>query len=408
MIHQNHTITELVDGLMLHMADLGYTQNTRERYLAYYRVFIKYTNKQEISEFTLELGKKFLWEHHGYVWQDGKKQTISENYLRRHIEILYEFQTHGRIITKRHRIRTYEIGTYSNVLEAYLGYLRDCGLCERTIETKRHTLLYLFEHLIKQGINDLSLVSSKDIYDFLCSKMYFSIATKECYQYTIRALLKYLADKGLCRKELSGLFEVISVRSKNAYPSYFTPDAIAQILEVVDVSTITGKRDYAILLLAAELGLRIGDIRRLKISEINFAKRHIRLTQQKSYTNIDLPISGELVTAMADYLKNARPESKNEEVFLANRAPRGDIIDAHFLYGMLQKYIGIAGIEIPDRQKHGMHALRSSLASNMLRNGISMPVISNVLGHKYSDTANHYLKIDVAGLRRIALEVPTL
>jgi len=63
IMHQNQTIKELVDGLILHMAELGYTQNTRERYLAYYRVFIKYTNKQGICEFTLELGKRFLWEH---------------------------------------------------------------------------------------------------------------------------------------------------------------------------------------------------------------------------------------------------------------------------------------------------------------------------------------------------------
>jgi site-specific recombinase XerD len=75
---------------------------------------------------------------------------------------------------------------------------------------------------------------------------------------------------------------------------------------------------------------------------------------------------------------------------------------------MLQKYLSKAEIKTVDGQKHGLHSLRSSLASNLLQDGVPIPVISNILGHKYADTTSLYLKIDLPGLRRASLEVPAL
>ena len=80
--------------------------------------------------------------------------------------------------------------------------------------------------------------------------------------------------------------------------------------------------------------------------------------------------------------------------------------DHRNFYELLQKYFKLTGITFKEEQKHGLHSMRSSLASNMLRSEIPIPVISNVLGHRYTDTTGIYIKIDLEGLRKVALEVP--
>ena len=403
------SLEKLVQGLLSHMESIGYTESTRERYAAYYRVFLKYAAKNGISDFSEEIGRRFLCEHHGLDTNGYGKHSIADNYLLRHMRILHEYQQFGRTVTKKRKTKPdHEIGRFADIMEDYLCHLRDCGVRESTLRGKRHILLHLFGFLIKSRLTDMRSVGSQDILGFLHSRTHFSVSTKENYQYQLRALIKYLSENSLCRPELADLFDVISVHSKNAYPSYFPPGDIAKILDAVDVSTPIGKRDYAMLLLAAELGLRKSDIFSLKTAAIDFRRRIIYLTQVKTEGVVSLPMSEELVVALLDYYKNARPSGDCKEFFLSAQAPRGNIVNGHFLYGILQKHIKAAGVEVPMGQKHGPHSLRSSLASNMLGCGTSAKVISDVLGHRLPGTAVYYVKIDIDGLRKVALEVPML
>ena len=95
------TIEELVTGLMNHLETIGFKKSTRERFLAYYKVFIKYSKRKEIFHFSLDFGKQFLKEHHNHEWTDFEKLTIDQNYLQRHIWMLYEFQQYGEIRRKK-------------------------------------------------------------------------------------------------------------------------------------------------------------------------------------------------------------------------------------------------------------------------------------------------------------------
>ena len=88
----NLSLGDLVDGLMEHLKSIGYKKSTRERYLAYYKVFIKYCKKKEVFYFSLNLGKQFLLEHHKHQWVDFEKLTMYQNYLQKHIWMLHEFQ----------------------------------------------------------------------------------------------------------------------------------------------------------------------------------------------------------------------------------------------------------------------------------------------------------------------------
>lgn len=403
--HEELKLPELVEKFMLHLEEKGYALSTRSRLWAYYRLLLKYAKKNNIQNYSLEVGKTFLLEHHSHHWVTTDKLSIAQNYLQRHITILSEFQTHGEIVSRKRMKRIYSISHFEDVIYGYLEYERSLGLKESTIASKKHCLNQLFEYWELAGIRSTKDISSESVYGFLESRTYFSVTTKECYQYILRDLIQYLHKHQVCKPELLKLFPIISLHSKNAYPSYFTPKDISQILRCVDTNTVTGKRDYLILLLAAQLGMRVSDICALKIDNINFRKRLIKYVQVKTGDSVNLPMTDELFYAMIDYLKDARPECNFNEVFVKKRAPAEPFRYRNF-YVMLQKYLNAAEIKISNGQKHGLHSLRSSLASNMLRDGVSISVISNVLGHRYCDTTSSYLKIDIPGLRKAALEVP--
>jgi len=403
--NQNLKLPELVEKLMFYLEEKGYSSCTCDRLRAYYRLLLKFTKKHDIQYFNLEVGKTFLLKHHGHHWVTTDKLSVAQNYLQRHIMMLFEFQTYGEIVSKKRVKRIYSISYFENVINGYLEYKRVFGLKKSTIAGIKHCLNLIFEYWESAGLKDPKDITPKSIYDFLEARTYYSVTTKERYQYLLRDLIKYLHKNSLCRPELLKLFPIISVHSKNAYPSYFAPEEISRVLQCVDTDTSTGKRDYLILLLAAQLGMRASDIRALKIKNINFRKRLIEYNQIKTRDAVSLPMTDELFFALIDYLKNVRPICNFNEVFIRIKAPIEPYGSTKF-YSMVQKYLNAAGINISNGQKHGIHSLRSSLASNMLRDGVSIPVISNILGHRYSDTTNDYLKIDITGLRKAALEVP--
>lgn len=403
--NQNLKLPELIEKLMIHLEDKGYRSSTCDSLRAYYRLLLKFTKKHDIQYFDMEVGKTFLLKHHGHHWVTTDKLSSAQNFLQRHIMMLFEFQKYGEIVSKKRVKRIYSISHFENVINGYLEYKRLSGLRKSSIFSIKHCLNQIFEYWESAGLKNPKDITPKSVYNFLESRTYYSVTTKERYQYILRDLIKYLHENNLCKSELLKLFPIISVHSKNAYPSYFTPQEISRVLQCVNTDTSTGKRDYLVLLLAAQLGMRVGDICALKIENLNFKKRLIEYTQVKTGDTVSLPMADELFFALIDYLKNVRPKCGFKEVLVRMIAPIEPYGSGAF-YNMVQKYLKAADINISHGQKHGMHSLRSSLASNMLRDGVSIPVISNVLGHRYSDTTNDYLKIDIAGLKKAALEVP--
>lgn len=224
--------------------------------------------------------------------------------------------------------------------------------------------------------------------------------------YDLRDSLRFLVAEGIGDPKLAHLFPVISVHTTNPVPSVYSAEEIGRILSCVQRDSDIGKRDHAILLLAARLGMRAGDIRRLRIDQIHWNQDRIEYVQQKTQNPLVLPLLKDVKLALLDYLKNGRPKSDLPQVFLTTKAPytNGSEVDSY--YRVLKKYAQRAGVEEKMGRKRGLHALRHSLASNLLTQNTPMPVITGILGHTGPDTTRKYLKIDLNHLRCIALEVP--
>lgn len=203
------------------------------------------------------------------------------------------------------------------------------------------------------------------------------------------------------------IFPKVQKVERSILPSYYTIEEINKILEQVDRKTKKGKRDFAIMLLAIVYGLRNSDIVHLKYSNILWNQDKIELLQYKTKKLLELPLTNNVKYAILDYLKNARPNIESPYIFLPTKPPYNFVNNEKYstLYRSIETYIKKANIDINGR-KRGLHTLRHSLASNMLKNNIEISTISSVLGHSSVDVTNNYLSIDIEQLRKLSLEVP--
>jgi integrase len=175
------------------------------------------------------------------------------------------------------------------------------------------------------------------------------------------------------------------------------------LLDSIDVSSHAGKRDYLVCLLVSQLGLRASDVSNLKFSNIHWDKETIELFQIKTKELLVLPLLENLKFAILDYWKNARVETNSEYILLTQSKPHRKLCNS-YLASLVTGRLKNAGISIQGR-KHGCHAMRHSLARNLLSGNEGLPTITGILGHKNSNTTRKYLGIDTKGLRKISLEV---
>lgn len=193
--------------------------------------------------------------------------------------------------------------------------------------------------------------------------------------------------------------------TRNAFiPPSWKKENVIKLLNAVDRGSPLGKRDYALLLLVVRLGLRASDIRNLRLNDIDWNRKKIVIIQIKTRQTLELPILDDVGWALIDYLKNGRPKTKTNAVFVNHKAPYGGFKETNGMQRILWKYMGFAGLQIPKNEHCGLHSLRSTLARTMLENDAPLPVISEVLGHESIQTTSIYLKINLAALRKCAID----
>ncbi len=156
--------------------------------------------------------------------------------------------------------------------------------------------------------------------------------------------------------------------------------------------------------MVTRLGLRVSDIRSLRLKDINWVRKTIHIIMKKTGQPLELPLLEDIGWAVIDYLKNGRPSTRCDRLFVRHRPPFSAFGEQESLHKELHRYMVKAGLDMALPGHHGMHSLRSTLAKNMLDSGAPLPVISETLGHQNINTTAIYLKIDLEGLRRCALD----
>jgi integrase len=221
---------------------------------------------------------------------------------------------------------------------------------------------------------------------------------------TIRFFLRFLFEERITQTDLSAILQHYKWIKREKLPSVYTRKEVLQIESSIHREDATGKRNYAMILLASRLGVRASDIAHLTFGNIDWENSTIKLSQFKTGKVIELPLLVDVGEAIIDYLKYGRKKSESPRVFLYTRAPFTAMTNAA-VAGALGRTVDESGVDTAGR-KHGAHAMRHSLASRFLENQEPMPIISEALGHQSTTTTMSYLRIDVESLRKCTLNVP--
>lgn len=222
----------------------------------------------------------------------------------------------------------------------------------------------------------------------------------------IKSFLRYLYDEEILVKDLSLVVPKDNYKRQPRLPSTYTKEEIAVILNSIDRSTSRGKRDYAIVLFAVRLGMRASDISTIIFGNILWSQNKIVFKQYKTKETVELPLPADVGEPLIDYIKYARPVSDGKHIFLERLYPHAPI-DPKRISKIASRIILQSGVKVGER-RHGSHALRHTMASLLLEQKTTLPVISELLGHATVQSSMCYLRIDTELLRQCALDVPVV
>lgn len=218
----------------------------------------------------------------------------------------------------------------------------------------------------------------------------------------LRSFLHYARYRGEIRLDLAAAVPCVANWSMPAIPRGIAPDQVRCLLSRIDRRTAVGRRDYAILLLLARLGLRAGEVAFLELEDIDW-KGGCLSVHGKRGRRTQLPLPKDVGEAIVDYLRHGRPRSTSRRVFLRARAPVRGFLTQCAVGTIVRHALVRAGIEAPTT---GAHQFRHGLATQMLRQGASLAQIGELLGHKSPETTKIYTKVDLEALRTLALPWP--
>jgi integrase/recombinase XerD len=280
------------------------------------------------------------------------------------------------------------------------------GNAEATVVAKDKAVSRFLGYLDEVGVDDLAALGVRDVSGFLLRQRGLRRKTIAGMRSSLADFLAFLAAAGRTPQSLAGRLPPHRHLRHESEPHLWTAGEIRRLLAVINRQSATGKRDYAMILMTARLGLRISDLRQLELGDLDWRAKTITIIQHKTGRPLSLPLLDDVGWAIIDYVRHGRPETACPKVFIKHRHPFDAFGCASSVACRLSRYAARAGIDFPPGQACGMHSLRGALAVAMIGNGAPMPVISAVLGHASSDTTQaYYLRFDTGRLRCCALDV---
>lgn len=289
-------------------------------------------------------------------------------------------------------------------LVQFRHYLRqERGLCELTITRYAPVVGTFLTEYFPTGILDFRRISADDIAEFI-QRQAERITTKSAPTVVtaLRSFLRYLLYRGAIDTDMARCVPTIATWSLSNVPKYLPADQIQRVVDACDRDTTAGKRDYAILLLLARLGLRACEVVALTLDDIDWETGVITV-RGKGKREAQMPLPVEVGAAVADYIRQSRSACSTRRVFIREKAPLVGFANSIAICSLVDRALKRAGIESTYR---GSHLFRHSLATAMLKQGASLSEIGDLLRHRRPDTTAIYAKVDLVSLRSIALPWP--
>ena len=386
--------SELCSGLekLLHvLSEKGYSDRSKNTAIRVINHLDIYMTNQGINEYTEQVGADFSdW------FNKHLNVTESHDGYQRYILAHFNDAMAGRNYKCCHREPGLPIPEeFRESFDLFLNDCRNNGNRVSTLKYKSYVCAYFCETLLGLGYSSPQEITVEAV-GKSCALINASAWN------AIRGYLRFCGAHGLTDKDYS--FFVPHKRGRIILPTYYSKEERQRLEAAPDRSTPMGKRDYAIILIVNRLGIRSSDVTHMTTSNIINKDGTINFDQYKTGKPQSLPLLESVKDAIQDYISNGRPNSAVEELFIKSHAPF-DSLSPRAVHKIITTYFIKAGIDI-EGKKHGGHALRSSLLTSMINNGMTYEEARYVLGHSDDESINHYAALDIKHLRLCASEIP--
>jgi len=405
---ENQDIHGAILSIMESMRQQGTSPCRLKNFENSYNVFERYLSDNSIAKIDENICLEYVYAKTGQRFERFECVTSNAraDYRIRPLLLLLRYLKDGQFCCDVRKTKPPFVCPvcFESEYEAFCEELVYRGYRQATIDTNTQKVQALIAHLVSQGVTSSANITIRHIESYLKTIEDKAVKYIGVFLYVFRNFFSFLYERGYTAHDLAPMLPKVRTPRNASIPYVWSKADIKKLLGAVDRDDPKGKRDYAILLIAIRLGLRIGDIRSLKQSSIDWNRKTINLKMSKTGQPIELPLLKDIGWAIIDYLQNGRPATNSECLFVRHRAPFNAFGGRNAFNKELHRYILKAGLNMSGDQRHGMHSLRSTLAGNMLEIKSPLPIISEALGHQSVNTTSIYLKIDIEGLRKCALD----
>lgn len=404
MNKQKAEINELISMVLQELKKAQYSEHRIEKFIPTWKKLQEYMIRKNLQIFDANISLDFLEDEYGITL--FKKLPRNLAICARAVNVLTDYQQHGMILTRiRQKVHTYH-PQFQTLFQGYLDDRRFKGYSEDTLKSYAIYLDRFSDYLHNRGIMSIRELNDSLILGFSNTFTNYSPAVIHNTLCSLRTFFHYLFQEGFVSKDYAYVVPRDGYRSRTKVPSAYPKEDVEKLLKKMDRGNPKGKRDYAIMLIAARLGLRAQDICDLSFENLKWETNTIEIIQGKTKKLLILPLLKDIGLAIIDYLKYARPECTTTNAIFLRLVPPIGKLEAPTLHSIVTQHMRKAGIKIQDGKKHGPHALRHSLASTLLEENTPLPVISEILGHTNTASTSVYLKIDINQLRSCSLTPP--
>jgi len=389
---------QLLEGFAQELCQAGYAQITARRHIRAAEHLIFWIDRKGRSMAALdEKGIEEFVQHLNRCRCPGYGHTHRRD-LRKGARLFLRYARFADLDTTR---VVEEVISDPDLLVSFCAWMRQQrGVCDATLYNYS---LHLRELLRNLG-EDPGKFDAQNLRQFILdtSQQCGWAAAKKCTT-AVRMFLRFLIADGKCAAGLEASVPVLAHWRLSSLPRYLQFDEVERVIASCDPAKPAGKRDRAILLLLARLGLRAGDIVQLRLGDVDWKEAGICVSG-KGRRQALLPLTQEIGDAIASYIKDGRPPTTVDALFIRSRAPFRALANHCAVSMIVAQAMRRAGVTCPSRG--AAHVLRHSVASSMLRHGASLQEIAGVLRHRSTATTEIYAKVDVVTLRQIAQPWP--
>lgn len=355
----------------------------------------------------------------------------SQEYLMNKLENLYQNQFKSglisnstlnwrirgiRIISEIYKTGGYEWKVYSHKKPTTLPISLECivsdfisriNLSKKRTQNIESIIRRFAEFINNQGVSELSTVTPVMVRQFMLHISSSRPKSMDDVVDTLRKFFKYLNEQMMIDSSFWMLLAAPRSRDHNVKPC-MKIDEVYEMLKKINRTSTKGKRDFAILTLAATTGLRAGDIANLKLTNIMWQQKELHLIQGKTSKILILPLQKNAMNALADYILNGRAKSGSNHVFLRSCAPYTHFFDGVSIACIFRKYLSEIGIKHLINDGKTFHGLRRMIGTQMLVSGTPIMTIAQVLGHTQLKAMKQYISLDLQRLRTCSLGMNSL